>query len=177
MRRRSPTPPEKALLLIGTLFSDDASFVKAQQVLEETFGEIIMEGPVIPWNFSEHYKQEIGEPIYRKFLFFKNLIDQDQLASIKLKTFEIENNLSIDGKRTVNIDPGYLTLAKLVLATTKDYSHRLYLGQGVYAEVTLIYNKEGRFAPLSNTYRDFQDERYQKTFLMARMLLYSLLGR
>ncbi|MEW6116190.1 MAG: DUF4416 family protein [Nitrospirota bacterium] len=177
MRRRSPTPPEKALLLIGTLFSDDASFVKAQQVLEETFGEIIMESPVIPWNFSEHYKQELGEPIYRKFLFFKNLIDQDQLASIKLKTFEIENNLSIDGKRTINIDPGYLTLAKLVLATTKDYSHRLYLGQGVYAEVTLIYNKEGRFVPLPNTYRDFQDERYQKTFLMARMLLYALLGR
>jgi hypothetical protein len=177
MRRRSPTPPEKALLLIGTLFSDDASFAKAQQVLEDVFGEIIMESPVIPWDFSEHYKQELGEPVYRKFLFFKNLIEQDQLASIKLKTFETENNLSVGGKRTVNIDPGYLTLAKLVLATTKDYSHRLYLGQGVYAEVTLIYSKEGMFVSLPNTYRDFQDERYQKTFLMARMLLYALLGR
>ncbi|MBI3593003.1 MAG: DUF4416 family protein [Nitrospirae bacterium] len=176
MRRRFPKPPEKALLLAGTLFSNEDYYIKAQQALEEAFGEIIMESPVIKWDFSNHYKDELGEPVYRKFIFFRNLVEQDKLASIKLITHEIENSLSTNGKRNINLDPGYLTLAKLVLASTKDYSHRIYLTDGIYAEVTLAYNKgKGRFLPNPNTYRDYHDERYQKIFSMARALLLFLL--
>jgi hypothetical protein len=172
MRRRVPNPPEKALLLIGALFPEEDTYLKALGCLEECFGEAVMESPAIQWDFSEHYKQELGEPIYRRFIFFRKLIDQDQLSSAKLKTCEIENTLSLDGKRTINIDPGYLTVAKLVLASTKDYSHRIYLTGGIFAEVTLSYSKDKQhYVPFAYTYKDYCDERYLRLFSIARSLL------
>ena len=79
--------------------------------------------------------------------------------------------MSIDGKRCINLDPGYLTLAKIVLASTKDYSHRIYLKDGIHAEVTLIYSKETKeYLPNINTYNDYKDERHKKIFLLARQL-------
>ena len=167
---RSPTPPEKALLFIGTLFSNEDYYIEARQSLERIFGEIVMETPVIRWEFSDYYKDELGEPVYRRFIFFKNLMEQENLSTIKLTTNEIEKNLSSDGKRNINLDPGYLTPAKIVLASTKDYSHRIYLKDGIYAEVTLIF-KKGQFIPHINTYKDYQDEKYLRIFMMARRLL------
>ncbi|MEW6740237.1 MAG: DUF4416 family protein [Nitrospirota bacterium] len=166
----SPTPPEKALLFIGTLFSNEDYYIEARQSLERIFGEIVMETPVIRWEFSDYYKDELGEPVYRRFIFFKNLMEQENLSTIKLTTNEIEKNLSSDGKRNINLDPGYLTPAKIVLASTKDYSHRIYLKDGIYAEVTLIF-KKGQFIPHINTYKDYQDEKYLRIFMMARRLL------
>jgi hypothetical protein len=166
----SPTPPEKALLFIGTLFSNEDYYIEARQSLERIFGEIVMETPVIRWEFSDYYKDELGEPIYRRFIFFKNLMEQENLSTIKLTTNEIEKNLSSDGKRNINLDPGYLTPAKIVLASTKDYSHRIYLKDGIYAEVTLIF-KKGQFIPHINTYKDYQDEKYLRIFMTARKLL------
>ncbi|MBF0559057.1 MAG: DUF4416 family protein [Nitrospirae bacterium] len=167
-----PTPPEQALLLVGTLFSRPDIYPKALRCLEECFGEAIMESPMIEWDFSEHYKEELGGPIFRRFIFFRKLIEQDHLSACKLKTCEIENSLSDDGKRTINLDPGYLTVAKLVLASTKDYSHRLYLTDGIFAEVTLSYSKDkGKYTPFSYTYRDYYDERYLRLFSIARSLL------
>lgn len=170
----SPSPPGKALLFVGALFSNEDYYIEAQQSLETSFGEIIMESPAIKWDFSDYYKDEIGEPIYRGFLFFKNLVDQENLSQIKLITNEIERNLSSDGKRNINLDPGYMTPAKIVLASTKDYSHRIYLKDGIYAEVTLIF-KKGQFVPHVNTYKDYQDGRYLRIFMIARKLL-SILG-
>ncbi|WP_333653625.1 DUF4416 family protein [Dissulfurispira sp.] len=167
---RSPTSPEKALLFIGTLFSNEDYYIEARQSLERIFGEIVMETPVIRWEFSDYYKDELGEPVYRRFIFFKNLMEQENLSTIKLTTNEIEKNLSSDGKRNINLDPGYLTPAKIVLASTKDYSHRIYLKDGIYAEVTLIF-KKGQFIPHINTYKDYQDEKYLRIFMMARRLL------
>jgi hypothetical protein len=166
----SPTPPEKALLFIGTLFFNEDYYVEARQSLERIFGEIVMETPAIRWDFSDYYKDELGEPIYRRFMFFKNLMEQENLSTIKLTTNEVEKNLSSDGKRNINLDPGYLTPAKIVLASTKDYSHRIYLKDGIYAEVTLIF-KKGQFIPHINTYKDYQDEKYLRIFMMARKLL------
>lgn len=166
----SPTPPEKALLFTGTLFSNEDYYTKARQSLERIFGEIVMETPAIRWEFSAYYKDELGEPIYRRFIFFKNLIEQENLSTIKLTTNEIEKSLSSDGKRNINLDPGYMTPAKIVLASTKDYSHRIYLKDGIYAEVTLIF-KKGQFIPHINTYKDYQDEKYLRIFMMARRLL------
>jgi hypothetical protein len=172
MRRRIPTPPEKALLLVGTLFADDNAYLKASRYLEDSFGRIVMESPAMPWNFSEHYKGELGGPVYRRFIFFKTLIEQDHLAAAKLKTCEIEKALSVDGQRTINLDPGYLTVAKLVLASTKDYSHRIYLTDGIFAEVTLSYSKKkGNYIPFTYTYRDYCDERSLRLFYVARSLL------
>ena len=172
MRRRVPTPPENALLLVGALFSKQDIYLKAVHFLEDSFGEMLMESPAIPWDFSEHYKEELGEPIFRRFIFFRELIGQDRLAASKLKACEIENSLSAGGKRTINLDPGYLTVAKLVLASTKDYSHRIYLKDGIFAEVTLSYSKDKqRYVPFPHTYRDYYDDRYLRLFSMARALL------
>ena len=172
MRRRVPTPPESALLLVGALFSKEDIYLKALPFLEKCFGEMIMESPAVQWDFSDHYKEELGEPIFRRFIFFRELVEQDRLAASKLKACEIENSLSDDGKRTINLDPGYLTVAKLVLASTKDYSHRIYLTDGIFAEVTLSYSKDKqRYVPFPHTYRDYYDDRYLRLFSMARTLL------
>jgi len=105
----------------------------------------------------------MGAGIKRQFVSFTRLILTEQLPAIKLLTNEIEQDLALNGKRRVNIDPGYLNLAKVVLATTKDYSHRLYLGQGIYGEVTLTYAK-GKFNPFPWTYPDYQTQAYRQFF-------------
>lgn len=176
MSRKSP-PPGPALLVVGALFSSEDAYARALPLLEAAFGELGMESATMPWRHSRYYEAEMGGPLLRRFLFFKNLILQDMLAPAKVKTVEIEAALSVEGKRTVNLDPGYLTPAKLVLASNKDYSHRIYLGSGVYAEVTLRYSKGKRaYLPLENTYLDFKDPRYQRVFSLARVLLGVLLS-
>jgi hypothetical protein len=90
-------------------------------------------------------------------------------------TNDLEMKFTTESKRNINLDPGYLTFAKIVLASTKNYSHRIYLNKGIFAEVTLIFSKtEGKFIPNINTYNDYKDERYGKFFLLARDLFYFL---
>lgn len=128
-----------------------------------------MQSAPVNWNYSNYYREELGENIIRRFIFFRNFIEQSAIADIKIITNGIEKQLSYNDKRNVNIDPGYLTLAKIVLASTKDYSHRIYLKNGVYAEVTLIFKKKC-FIPHINTYKDYQDQRYLDILLNARRL-------
>jgi len=99
------------------------------------------------------------------------------LAQIKLKTNEIEDALSSKGKRCINLDPGYLTLSKIVLASTKNYAHRIYLGKGVYGEVTLVYvYKDSTYTPHLFTYRDYQDKTCIEMFLNVRAMLKKMLS-
>lgn len=165
-----PKIPSKALLFCGILYSSNHWYLKAVELLSSKFGEIAMYSPPVAWDFSNYYKDELGENIIRRFIFFKNLIEQERLADIKIITNNLEELLSSGTKRNVNLDPGYLTPAKIVLASTKDYSHRIYLKDGIYAEVSLIY-KKNRFVPHLNTYKDFQDERYIEIFISAKKLL------
>jgi len=166
--------PEPSLLFIGTLYSDIEIFNNSKDILEKAFGNILLESPPTPWDYSSYYKDELGWPLYRKFIFFKNLIDPGILADIKLKTNEIENSLSSENKRRINLDPGYLTLSKIVLASTKNYAHRIYLGKGIYGEVTLIY-KNGTYKPHIFTYKDYQDKTYIDMFMNVRAILKKML--
>ncbi|MGO9613272.1 MAG: DUF4416 family protein [Dissulfurispiraceae bacterium] len=166
----TPHNPSKALLFIGALFQQTGYYLEARHALEKMFGEIVMESSPIQWNFSDYYADEMGEPLYKKFIFFKKLVSQEDIASIKLMTNATESEFSRAGKRKINLDPGYLTSAKIVLASTKDYSHRIYLRDGIYGEVTLIF-KRGRFTAHLNTYKDYLDERYFMVFAVARKLL------
>ena len=163
----------KTLLFTGTLYSDSQYFIKAYAALQEVFGEVIMETPPMSWDFSGYYQDEMGSSIKRRFLFFKRPLMPDALAGAKLKTIAIESILSIDGKRQINLDPGYLTPAKIVLATTKDYSHRIYLHDGIFAEATLLF-KGKRYMPHLHTYNDYKDDRYQKFFLLGREMFFLL---
>jgi len=162
--------PEPLLLFIGLLYADPGIFNHSKEILERNFGDILLASPSMTWNYSSYYKDELGWPLFRQFIFFKNLIDPGTLADVKLKTNEIEDVLSSKGKRYINLDPGYLTLSKIVLASTKNYAHRIYLGKGIYGEVTLIY-KNGTYKPHLFTYKDYQDKTYIEIFMNAREIL------
>ncbi len=165
---------EPALLFIGTLYSDSEIFDYSKKILEKHFGDILLVSPSMPWDYSSYYKDELGSPLFRQFIFFKTLIDPGILADVKLNTNAIEDALS-SGKRCINLDPGYLTLSKIVLASTKNYAHRIYIGKGIYAEVTLIF-KDGIYNPYLYTYRDYQDKTYIDIFMNARAILKKMLG-
>jgi hypothetical protein len=166
--------PEPALLFISTLFSNEDAFNRSREILKENFRETLFVSPSLPWDYSSYYRDEIGWPLSRQFIFFKNLIDPGLLADIKIKTNEIEASLSSEGKRSINLDPGYLTLSKVVLASTKNYAHRIYLGKGIYGEVTLIY-RDDTYKPNLFTYKDYQDRTHIDIFMKVRKMLKELL--
>jgi len=144
------------MLFAGMLYNREESYRAGLASLNERFGPVFFESPERPWKSSRNHYGELGFPIRRRFVFFERLISQDEIAEIKCSTIAIERELSEDGKRRVNIDPGYITLAKVVLATTKDYAHRIYLGKGIFAEVTLVF-KNNTYQPHLFTYRDYEE--------------------
>lgn len=124
-------------------------------------------------NLTDYYRPEMGTGLRKKVYFLNRLILPEEIVSLKLKAFEIENRLKEGGKRTVNIDPGYVDTPKVVLASFKNFSHRIYLRDGVYAEVTLIYSREKKsYAELPWTYPDYKDSRLLADFARARGLLH-----
>jgi len=148
--------PKPVKLFSGLIFNQKAPLYLTQEKLVQAFGEIDFESEVSPFDFTAYYDQEFGKDLKRKFLTFSKLIPPDSLPEIKLETNKIEIELSHEntGKRTVNIDPGYISLEKLVLATTKNFSHRPYLSSGIFAELTYLY-KAGSYNALQWTYPDF----------------------
>jgi len=161
--------PLSVKLVSGFIFHNHDCFLKAKNVLKKKFGEIDFESPLLPFTHTDYYQKEFGSDLTRSFLSFRRLIKPENLPEIKIYTNKIEARLSKAGKRQINIDPGYLTLAKLVLATTKDYKHRIYLNQGIWAEVTLFY-QNGTFAAWSWTYPDYQTETYLQIFNQIRKI-------
>ena len=140
---------------------------KSINSLQDPLGPIEEKSAYIPFDQTDYYFKEFGSPLVRCFIFFRHLIPQERIISVKHLAWKIEKEFSLNGKRLVNIDPGYLLLERLVLVTFKNYSHRIYLGQGVYGEVTLIY-RQGRFEPLPWTYPDYAEERIREIFKKAR---------
>lgn len=167
--------PVPALLFAGVLYNDDNCLSAAKKTLIENYGNCILEIPSFPWSYSKYYNEELGTNIMRTFMFFEKLISPEKIIDIKLQTNQIEESLSEKSKRKVNIDPGYLTLSNIVLATTKNYSHRIYLGKGIYGEVTLIY-KNNTYSPYIFTYQDYQDTKSIEMFLEARKYLKDILS-
>lgn len=156
------------------LCADPAVQDQVQQILERKFGDTLLVSPLSEWDHSLYYKDELGWPLFRQFIFFKNIIDPETLADIKVKTNEMEDAFSVHGKRRINLDPGYLTLAKIVLASTKNYAHRVYLRKGIYGEVTLFF-QDGIYRPNIFTYRDYQEKSCVDMFMRARELFSELL--
>ena len=168
--------PLQVKLFIGMLSPDAALFDACARILTKEYGPIDYESDVLPWGNSDYYKEEMGAGILRKFIFFEQPIEPGRLPMIKTLTNRLELQFAMktpqSARRKINLDPGYVTEAKVVLATTKDFSHRIYIGDGLFAEVTLRYSlRERRFLPLDYTYSDYRSENYQTMFLMARQLL------
>ena len=118
------------------------------------YGTADFKSPVIPFDRTSYYELEFGSGLKRIFMGFTELVSQDTLAEIKLATHKLEQQFSKEGKRRANIDPGILTAERFVLATGKNYPHRIYLGRGVFADLTFVYRKDS-FVPLPWTFPDY----------------------
>ena len=156
-------------LVIGLIYSDEVVFLKAKEKLRRKFGKIDFESAALDFNYTDYYEPEMGTGLKRKFISFRKLIPISGLYSIKLYTSRLESGfLSVSGRK-INIDPGYVDLAKLVLASTKDYAHRIYLRKGIFAEITLSY-RGNSFSPNQWTYPDYRSQEYIGIFNQIRKL-------
>ncbi|RPJ71971.1 MAG: DUF4416 family protein [Desulfobacteraceae bacterium] len=151
-----PRPPAPAKLVIGILLKERALFAELARRLSACFGPPDLISPWIPFGYTAYYEKEMGAPLVRRVLAFSGLIDQDGLAAIKRMTNSLEEAYRAEQGRRANIDPGYLLLERFVLATGKNFSHRIYIGAGIYADLTLVFRKGG-FQPLPWTYPDYAD--------------------
>lgn len=155
--------PKPAKLVIGLFMNDKSLLQPAARDLGSAFGPIDLAGPWFNFDFTDYYRPEMGAPLFRRVLAFKDHMDQNELADIKLATNEFEERYATNGRRRVNIDPGYLVPERFVLATAKNYTHRISIGKGIYADLTLIYTR-GDFQTLPWTYPDYADHT-MRTFL------------
>ncbi len=162
-----PEKPVPVKLFAGVFFTDKNLLIRAKEELTKAFGEIDFESDIFDFEFTSYYEQEMGKGIKRIFYSFKDLIDPSKIVEIKHITWEIEKKLMIDGKRKVNIDPGYMDYFKVVLASFKTGGYKIYLGKGVWADITLWYEK-GKFRPLLTAFPDFKENIYEKVFLRIR---------
>ena len=154
----SVSKPKPAALTAAIMATGHNMVETAEERLRSSFGRIDLRSETFRFDFSDYYDNEMGRGLIKGFVSFSDLVDTGRLSEIKLLTNQIERELAetIDGAfhRRANIDPGYVTLGNLVLASTKNASHRVHVGQGIYAEVTLKFHK-GSFRELEWTYRDY----------------------
>ena len=155
--------PNPVKLIVGILAADEGSLQAARESIAEAFGPADMVSEVWPFTQTDYYKDETGESILRMFVAIEKLIDPGELAEIKHTTNRIERDLAeklgTRLARPVNLDPGIIEPSKLVLASTKNFSHRIYIGRQMFAEVTLIFSK-GKWQSFPFTFPDYKEDRY-----------------
>jgi hypothetical protein len=138
-------------------------------LLKKEFGNTIYQSIELPFDYTDYYKAEMGSGLKRMIAAFEQLVPRDFMPEAKIKSNEIEDIFLTDGKRGVNIDPGILSLENVCLATTKPYSHRIYLTRGIWAEVTLIYKGE-TYSGLEWTYPDYASQGLRAVFKEIRTI-------
>jgi hypothetical protein len=160
-------------LFVGILVSEAERLAEVESRLSAEYGTIDFRSSVIPFTFTDYYRRETGDHILRAFFAFERLIDADRLPDIKHWTNALEPEFAAAGsasggiQRPVNLDPGYVEHSKVILASTKNFYHRMYLGRGIFGEVTMHFrNNAWEFFPW--TYPDYQSEEYRKFFLELR---------
>jgi hypothetical protein len=169
-----PKPFPRVKFICGLLFRETHVREKAKERLIETFGPADLESPPFAFDCTDYYEREMGPRLTRTFLSFASLVDAEGLAAMKLATNGIEREFAGDSPssgRTVNLDPGILTASALIMATAKDFSHRIPLREGIYAHLEFLFTRTGlRF--LDWTYPDFRKPEYQQFFLEVRRLYF-----
>lgn len=161
--------PNRVKLIASIFFNDPGKFLKAKNALKRIFGDTDFESDILDFVHTDYYHEEFGKDLKRQMLSFKKLISLKNIYKVKLRTSALERKFSKLGKRTVNIDPGYIDLSKLVLFSTKDYSHRIYLDNGIFSEVTLFY-KDKSFNGWPWTYPDYGSKAYIDIFNSVRQI-------
>ncbi len=155
--------PEPVRFITGILAADQQALELAREWILGVWGEADIESAVLPFEYSGYYRDEMGAGILRQFLGFTESFNREKLVERKLEANKLEQELSVTLNnglpRPVNIDPGYLAPEKLVLASCKNFAHRIYIADGVFAEVTLLY-KGGKFVSLPWTFPDYASGDY-----------------
>lgn len=172
----APKSPLPVKLIIAALYTDENFLNLAREKLIQQFGPLDFTSPTFSFELTEYYIPEMGAPITRLFYGFEPLISPGELARIKLATNVLENELSRNGKRLVNLDPGYLDPDKLVLASAKYHGQKIYLDDGIWADLTLHYEK-GHFTAYPWSFADFRSGVYEKMFLRLREIYKAQLKR
>jgi hypothetical protein len=166
--------PKPVKLIVGILAADHVCLHTAIEAIDAKFGKADLLSDVWPFDQTNYYNEETGEHILRQFVSIERLINPALLAKIKHKTNKLEQKLAaklaLPLPRPVNLDPGIIEPSKLVLATTKNYSHRIYIGKKMYAEVTLLFDK-GSWRPFDHTYPDYTQQCYFDFFDKVRKRL------
>jgi len=166
----TPHAPEPVTLVVGMLAAKPRLFELAEAELIARHGPVDLRSPLIDFTFTDYYAGEMGPDLKRRFISFARPVDPGDLAAVKLATNELERRLAAADRsvpRPVNLDPGYICGSKLVLASAKDRAQRIYLGHGIYAEITLEYRGR-RFRPVETTYPDYRSPEYIAFFTKVR---------
>jgi hypothetical protein len=155
--------------ICGVTFTPLCDLVEVKRLMTGVLGNIDRESSVFDFTYTDYYQKEMGTGLKKLFLSFLKLINPEEIAGIKVKTNNIEERLSIKEKRCVNLDPGYITGAKLVLASTKDFAHRIYIGKSIYGDVQLQFIR-GSFRSQIWTYPDYQSNQSLEFFHEVRSI-------
>ncbi|MDI6844616.1 MAG: DUF4416 family protein [Candidatus Saccharicenans sp.] len=163
-------PFKQVKLICGIIFSESEIKEMAVARLAEKFGKPDLKSQDFPFTFTDYYRPQMGERLFRAFLSFPGLISPEEIAKIKVWTNNLEDefkNLYRTPPRPVNLDPGYLTSSALIMATAKDFAHRIPLAMGIYAHLELLFTRKG-VKTLEWTYPDFRQPAYHEFFLQVR---------
>jgi len=170
MAKAKPFSPVK--LIFGLIASQDLIFQRTQELLIQLYGPLDTESQFISFNYTDYYKKQMGGTLKRKFISCSSLYPPDKLSEIKLRTNIIEEEIAREiksKKRVVNIDPGILSAAALIMATVKDFSHRIPMQKGIYGHLEFLFGKnEVKILPW--TYPDYRSPEYHDYFLNVREL-------
>jgi Domain of unknown function (DUF4416) len=175
-----PTPHSPAMLLLAAFSRYDEALQWAMQQAEQRWGAIELPSPAFEFSETEYYTSTMGPALKKMFFAFQQPFDPADLVNVKLLTNTWEDEYAALARhpeqRPLNLDPGYITLGKLILASTKDFAHRIYLNRGIYAEVTLFY-KHHRWQHHDCTFADYRREDYQRFFSLCRETLHKRLRK
>jgi hypothetical protein len=170
-----PKPFSPVKLICGIIASDEKFFKRAEERLVELYGSLDLASQLFAFNFTDYYEKQMGQNLKRKFVSFGKLISPEELSGIKIRTNALEEEIKEEFKavkRIVNLDPGYMTASALIMATAKDFAHRIPLQHGIYAHLELLFGKND-VRTLSWTYPDFETEGYRMFLLNARRIYLS----
>lgn len=151
-----PRVPDPAMLVVSVLAPEEGALYGVEQPAVRELGPIWEKIGPLAFGFSSYYEAELGPGLRRWLWVFADLVDRGALASIKILTNQWEQSYMLEGKRKFNLDPGLITLGNFVLATGKNNAHRIYLAEGIFADLTLIF-RSGSYRPLEWTYPDYAD--------------------